>query len=80
MLVHGTGVEISRGLKIGGCWGFCCCLFFFSSLQREACLTSEIGGISVQKTLVTPLFLINLVMHHKYVKLCYFDLSSDRKI
>lgn len=55
-------------------------LVFFSSLQREACLTSEIGGISIQKTLVPPLFLINLVMHHKYVKLCYFDLNSHRKI
>ena len=53
---------------------------FFSSLQREACLASEIGEISIQKTLVTPLFLINMVMYHKYAKICYFDLNSHGKI
>lgn len=48
MLVHGIGVEVSGGLKIGEWWGFCCCCFFIL-LQRETCLTSEIGEVGIQK-------------------------------
>lgn len=78
MLVHGIGVEVSGGLKIEGWWGFHCCCFFIL-LQRETCLTSEIGEIGIQKTLVIILFLVNMLMHHEYAKLYSFYLSSHRK-
>lgn len=57
MLVYETDMQVSGGLKIGGWWGFCCCLGFLSHC-REACLTSETGEINIQETLVILLVLV----------------------